>query len=170
MIEAERLWKAGKQKPPRVGPSGVLAKRHASRSSRREGGVRDSSGGRSPDSRVILLANAFRAASRLVAHPVSGRPRSQWRVREGIAPSSQQLHLQSSNCKCDHPGTTRSPRCQEDSSGPRTAVGTPGTSRGKVRWIAASRALREVAIKAPAPLRCRRYYGLRGRYWPRADW
>ena len=53
--------------------------------------------GRSPDSRIILLANAFPAVTPLVAHPVGFRPRSQWRVREGIAPSSRQLHLYSDN-------------------------------------------------------------------------
>ena len=52
-------------------------------------------GGRSPDSRIILLADAFPAVSPPVACPVGVRPRSQWRVREGIAPSSRKRYLDS---------------------------------------------------------------------------
>ena len=62
-------------------------------------------GGRFPDSRIILLANAFPAASPPVAYPVGVRPRSQWRVREGIAPSSRQLYLYSKNCTSVHRST-----------------------------------------------------------------
>jgi hypothetical protein len=57
--------------------------------------VRQGYRGRSPDSRLSLLANAFLAILLPVAGPVGVRPRSQWRVREGIAPSSRQLHLYS---------------------------------------------------------------------------
>jgi hypothetical protein len=56
--------------------------------SRRSG--RNDSRGRSPDLRIILLANAFPAVVLPpVASSVGVRPRSQWRVREGITPSSQ---------------------------------------------------------------------------------
>jgi hypothetical protein len=48
--------------------------------------------GRSPDCRIILLANAFPAACPPVACPVGFRPRSQWRAREGVAPSSRKLY------------------------------------------------------------------------------
>jgi hypothetical protein len=61
--------------------------------------VREGYRGRSPDSRIILLTNAFPAVSWLVARPVGFRPRSQWRVREGIAPSSRKFHLYSKNCE-----------------------------------------------------------------------
>jgi hypothetical protein len=50
--------------------------------------------GRSPDLRISLLANAFPAVCRLVAYPVGVRPRLQWRVREGVAPSSRTDHLE----------------------------------------------------------------------------
>ena len=50
---------------------------------------RNNSRGRSPDLRIILLANAFPTVVPPVATSVGVRPRSQWRVREGIAPSSQ---------------------------------------------------------------------------------
>ena len=56
--------------------------------SRRSG--RDGSRDRSPDSRISLLANAFPAVFPPVAMSVGVRPRLQWRVREGVAPSSQQ--------------------------------------------------------------------------------
>jgi hypothetical protein len=82
--------------------------------------------GRSPDSRIILLANAFPAVGPLVAYPVGFRPRSQWRVREGVAPSSQRLHLYSSNCECAHPGIIWSPRCQVHSPQPASTRGFPG--------------------------------------------
>ena len=52
--------------------------------------------GRSPDSWIILLANAFPAVRWPVACPVGVRPRSQRRVREGLAPSSRKRHLYSS--------------------------------------------------------------------------
>jgi hypothetical protein len=55
--------------------------------SRRSG--RGDSRGRSPDLRIILLANAFPAVVPPVAVSVGVRPRLQWRVREGLAPSSQ---------------------------------------------------------------------------------
>ena len=59
--------------------------------------LRDGYRGRSPDLRITLLANAFPAVSWPVACPVGFRPRSQWRVREGLAPSSRQPHLYSGN-------------------------------------------------------------------------
>ena len=51
--------------------------------------------GRSPDSRIALLANAYPADFLLVARPVGFRPRSQWRAREGVSPSSRRLYLYS---------------------------------------------------------------------------
>ena len=57
--------------------------------------LRDGYRGRSPDLRIVLLTNAFPAVSWPVACPVGFRPRSQWRVREGFAPSSRQSHLYS---------------------------------------------------------------------------
>jgi len=51
--------------------------------------------GRSPDSRIVLLANAFPAADPPVADAVGFRPRIQWRVHEGIAPSSPKFYLYS---------------------------------------------------------------------------
>ena len=59
--------------------------------------LRDGYRGRFPDLRIILLTNAFPAVSRPVACPVGFRPRLQWRVREGVAPSSRQPHLYSEN-------------------------------------------------------------------------
>ena len=70
--------------------------------------------GRSPDSRISLLANAFPAGTPLVAHPVGFRPRSQWRVREGFAPSSPKLHLYSTHYIYDSGGIILSGRCQEN--------------------------------------------------------
>ena len=94
--------RAGKQKPPEGLLLGVSYRDHTSRSSYREGGVREGYRGRSPDSRIILLANAFPAVSPPVASLAGVRPRSQWRVHEGIAPSSQQFHLYSSNGEWRH--------------------------------------------------------------------
>jgi hypothetical protein len=62
--------------------------------------VRTRYGGRSPDLRITLLADAFPADGPPVARPVGVRPRSQWRVREGIAPSSRKHYLHSSRCNC----------------------------------------------------------------------
>jgi hypothetical protein len=59
--------------------------------------LRDGYRGRSPDLRIVLLTNAFPAVSWPVACPVGFRPRLQWRVREGFAPSSRQSHLYSEN-------------------------------------------------------------------------
>ena len=59
--------------------------------------LRDGYRGRSPDLRIILLTNAFPAVSWPVACPVGFRPRIQWRVREGVAPSSRKPHLYSEN-------------------------------------------------------------------------
>jgi hypothetical protein len=58
---------------------------------------RDGYRGRSPDLRIILLTNAFPAVSWPVACSVGFRPRLQWRVREGVAPSSRKHHLYSEN-------------------------------------------------------------------------
>jgi hypothetical protein len=44
--------------------------------------------------------------------PVGSGPRSQWRTREGFAPSSQQLHLYSNDCEFSYSAVMWNQRCQ----------------------------------------------------------
>jgi hypothetical protein len=87
----------GKQKNPhssdewRSCEAGIPCTPHPRRS------LSEGARGRSPDSRIILLANAFPTDYPSVARPVGFRPRSQWRAREGIAPSSRKLRLYRDN-------------------------------------------------------------------------
>jgi len=101
---AERIGRAGHKK---TSPVAEVRSREAgiSVAPQPRRSIHTRYGGRSPDLRIILLAEAFPADIPPVARPIGFRPRSQWRVREGIAPSSRDLY-QHSYRLIYRPGTT----------------------------------------------------------------